>query len=212
MKKIAIFLISAILSMACVNTYAQTETNTTDGCSFRFVLSDPMGIGWHPERGIAVIVNGVDYGFVNLPWGTPSTEETLLLPSGEILFSWIGGAFHYLSNYFEIYNSLDELVYTSPDDHILPEGLFFTYQTECNIGINNYSSALHLYPNPASHVVNISGKNIAAIKIFNNIGQLINTYHNVNTINVSPYKAGIYIFNITTLEGNIKAFKVVITK
>jgi hypothetical protein len=212
MKKIVIFLISAILSMTCVNLSAQTERNQTDRCNFRFVLSDPMGFGWIPEAGITVTVDGVYYGFVNLPWGTPSVEETLLLPSGEVHFSWPDGiGFSPASNYFEIYNSLDELIYTSPDTPGLPES-FFTYQNECNVGINHYSSALQLYPNPASNVVHISGENIATIKIFNNIGQFINTYHNVNTINVSSYKAGIYVFNITTLEGNIKAFKVVITK
>jgi hypothetical protein len=90
--------------------------------------------------------------------------------------------------------------------------LFFTYQNECNVGINHYASGLQLYPNPASHVVNILGENIATVKVFNNLGQLINNYHNVNSINVSSYKAGIYIFNVTTIEGNTKAFKVLITE
>jgi hypothetical protein len=211
MKKNVIFLISAILSMTYVNLSAQTERNTINGCSFRFVLSDPAGFGWASGRGINVTVDDVDYGFVNLPWGTPSAEETLLLPSGEARFSWIGGIFQYVRHYFEIYNSSNDLIYTSPDDYNLPEGLFFTYQNECNVGINSYASALHLYPNPASNVVHISSENIASIKVFNSMGQLVNSYHNVNTINVSSYKAGIYIFNVLTIEGNTKAFKVLIT-
>jgi hypothetical protein len=212
MKKIVIFLISAILSMNCVNLYAQTEMNPTNGCSFRFVLESPIGTGWYPGAGIMVTVDGVEYGFVNLPWGTPSAEETLLLPSGEVHFSWPDGTmFDYYMNYFEIYNSLDELIYTSPEEFGLPES-FFIYQNDCDVSINNYTSALLLYPNPASNVVYISGENTATVKVFNNIGQLINTYHSVNTINVSSYKAGIYIFSIITNERNTKAFKVLITK
>jgi len=63
-----------------------------------------------------VTVDGVEYGFINLPWGTPSAEETLLLPSGEVHFSWPDGiVFSPNRHYFEIYNSFDELIYTSPD-------------------------------------------------------------------------------------------------
>jgi len=124
MKKFAIFLISATLLVCSFNLNAQT-----DGCQFRFVLSDPSGIGWPDGRGITVTVDDIEYGFVGLPWGIPSTEEILLLPSGLVNFSWTGGNLHYSSRYFEIYNSFDDLIYTSPD--YLPGELFFTYQNEC---------------------------------------------------------------------------------
>ena len=206
MKKFAIFLISATLLVCSFNLNAQT-----DGCQFRFVLGSPIGTGWAPEAGIRVTVDSVEYGFVNLPWGTPSAEKTLQLPSGEVHFSWPDGVgFNPLKHYFEIYNPLDELIYTSPDVPGLPES-FFIYQNDCIIGINNYSSSIKLYPNPANDVVHISGENIVTVMIFNNLGQLINIYHNTNNVNVSSYKRGIYIFNITTLEGNNKAFKILIT-
>jgi hypothetical protein len=117
--------------MTYVNLSAQTEMNPTEGCSFRFVLESPIGTGWAPEEGITVIVDGVEYGTLTLPWGTPSAEETLLLPSGEVHFLWEGGYFSTLRNYFEIYNSLDELIYTSPTTPPFIEELFFTYQNEC---------------------------------------------------------------------------------
>jgi hypothetical protein len=209
MKKITIFLISAILTMNCVNIYAQTEMNKTEGCNFRFVLESPYGVGWFPETGIMVTIDSVDYGFINLPLGVPSAEETLLLPSGKILFSWVGSTLAGNINYFEIYNSSDELIYTSPDLH--PAGLLFTYQNECNVSIDNYTSLLQIFPNPANNIVNILGKNIVSIQVFNNLGQLINNYHSVNSINVSSYKAGFYIFNVITAEGKTKAFKILIT-
>jgi len=206
MKKFAIFLISATLLISSVNLYAQT-----DGCKFRFVLKNPTGVvGWSSGVGIEVAIDGVNYGFLNLPWSTPSAEKTLLLPSGEIQFSWIGSALMGNVHYFEIYNSLDELIYTSPDYH---EGglVFFTYLNDCSVGINNYTASLQLYPNPTNYIVNISCENIANVKVYNSFGQLINTYHNVNSINVSSYRAGIHIFNVITNEGNSKVFKVLIT-
>jgi len=130
MKKFATFLISATLLATSVNLSAQTEKNQTDGCQFRFVLEDLAGFGWGTGPGIKITVDGVEYGFVTLPWGTPSAEETLLLPSGEIHFLWPDGVgFNSNRHYFEIYNSFDELIYTSPEE--LPDFLFFTYQNEC---------------------------------------------------------------------------------
>jgi len=87
MKKFVTFLISAMFLLTGINLSAQTEKNQTNGCYFRFVLEDPSGFGWAPEAGIVVTVDDVEYGFINLPWGTPSAEETLLLPSGEVHFS-----------------------------------------------------------------------------------------------------------------------------
>jgi len=146
MKKFVTFLISAILIITSVNLYAQTEMNNPkagklmnftnnvnfneeDGCIFRFVLKDLAGFGWGDEKGITVTVDGVDYGTQRLPWGTSSAEETLLLPSGEVHFFWEGDVFSATRHYFEIYNSFNELIYTSPE--MIPDWLFFTYQNEC---------------------------------------------------------------------------------
>jgi len=133
MKKFAIFLISATLLVCSFNLNAQT-----DGCTFRFVLKNPNAMGWSPEVGVKITVNDMNYGFLNLPWGTPvgeEREEIKLLPSGEIHFSWIG-YFNSLLHYFEIYNSSNELIYASPES--LPGELFFTYQNECCIALADF--------------------------------------------------------------------------
>jgi hypothetical protein len=295
MKKFVIFLISALLLANSINLNAQT-----DGCKFRFLLVSPLGIGWTPSYGLNITVDDIDYGTLNLPWLTPSTEYTLLLPSGEVKFYWVGAPLGGPEHYFEIYNALDELIYTSPYFH--PTGLLFTYQNECpecfpltdfegefnnetklvnlsweapeseyvtgfnifrndklidhvdstvnsyasqtdtletgdykfcivpvypyicdleekcfetyieNLGVKKYSSALSLYPNPSNNIVHITGENVANVKVFNKMGQLINNYNNTNCIDVSLYQADIYIFNITTVKGEIGVSKVVVTK
>jgi hypothetical protein len=309
MKKLVIFLISVILSMNCVNLYAQTKMNPAKGkvmnftnniineeeaCSFRFLLESPPGFGWIPDVGIEITVDGVDYGFLNLPWGTSFAEETLLLPSGEILFFWIGGTFSPSLHYFEIYNSSDELIYTSPDDWFYG-GLLFTYQNECpeciplsyfegeynsetklvslswtapesadltgfdifrngilhehvaattifytdntadledgdykycvvpvypfsctfeeecfetyisNVGINNYSSAFRLYPNPARDELRVTSDKlqVTSVEIFDVFGRKQNAECRKQkaegevVLNISHLAAGVYFIKLT---------------
>jgi len=81
-----------------------------------------------------------------------------------------------------------------------------------NLDIKKYSSALSLYPNPTNHIVHIAGENVANVKVFNKMGQLINNYNNTNRIDVSLYQTGIYIFNITTTKGEFGVYKVVVSK
>jgi len=154
MRKIVIFLISAILFLNCVNLSAQNPsckwngtpprfdnllnntdyniTNEEEGCSFRFELKSPTGFGWHPDTRIDIAVDGVDYGSVTLPYGTPSIEEIKLLPSGEVQFIWIGPYYSAGVNCFKIYNHENEMIYESPFPALLQEGeIFFTYQNEC---------------------------------------------------------------------------------
>jgi hypothetical protein len=292
MKKIIIFLFSVILTMNCVNAHI-----ASDPCNFKFVLWDDFPFGWPSTTGIAITVNEIDYGFVNLPWGTPSAEVIVLLPSGEVQMVWHGG--FVLGYHFEVYNPSDELIYTSPDDII--EEPFFTYQNECpeclpiidfegvyiqeeaqvnlswktpestaligfdiyrndilidhvdkttifysdstanlesgnykycvapvypfecnlddecfetpiNTGIKDYKDNIMIYPNPASNVVNITGTGIVNVKIFNNLGQLILTQHNTNTINVSGLQTGIYLLSIETLTKTTIQKKIIIQK
>ena len=288
------------------NTYSYSEkeqktyTTTRSGdelCNFRFVL-ESSGTGWFSSAGINITVDGVDYGFMNLAWGSAYAEEIVPLPSGEVQLFWTGNfssSFH-----FKVYNPLDELIYTSPQD--LNVGLFFTYQNECieclpitgfegvynaeehqvnlswkapesdnltgfdiyrndelivhvppttifysdntadleegdykycvvpvypsvcsldeecfetyisNVGITNYKDNILIYPNPARDIVNISGADIANVKVFNNMGQLILTQQNTNSIDVSELTNGIYILSIELLTGNITQKKIIINR
>ena len=205
MKKFAIFLISATLLICSVNLNAQT-----DGCQFRFVLGSPIGTGWAPGTGITVTVDSIEYGFVTLPWGTTSAEDTLQLPSGEVNFLWLSDiSFSISRNYFEIYNSLDELIYTSPNTSALPE-LFFTYQNECPVGIRSYTSDFLLYPNPVSNELRITNYELpfTDVKIFDVLGKMQcfdfaqqPKAENTIVINVSNLPNGIYFVMIKTEKG-----------
>jgi len=82
--------------------------------------------------------------------------------------------------------------------------------TNIYVGIKTYSSILHLYPNPANNTVNITGADIANVKVFNNTGQLILNEYNTNEINVSKLPNGIYILSIEISTGYIIYKKIII--
>ena len=140
MKKIITFLLSVTLLMNYVNLaaneyiYSENEQKNrfeNDLCEIRIFMWNTGGTGWHNNTGIEITVDGVDYGIVKLPhaFETYEGEETVLIPSGEVLFSWIGN-FQYTLYGFKIYNFSDELIYTSPNAQ-LPVGVFFNYTNEC---------------------------------------------------------------------------------
>jgi len=309
MKKTVTFLFSVILIMNYVNLaandyiYSENENKANannDLCEIKILMWNTGGFGWKNNTGIEITVDGVNYGIIKLPYdfNIYEGEETVLIPSGEVLFLWVGHFDTPLIG-FEIYNTLGELIYTSPD--YIPEGLFFTYPNECPhfveclpitdlkgeyipdikqvnltwtapestdlkgfdiyrndelidhlspstvsysdntaeleeenykycvipvypdecdledecidniyVGIITYSSILHLYPNPANNVVHISGTDVSNTKIFNNIGQLILTQDQKNTINVSNLPNGIYILSVETITKQITQKKLII--
>jgi len=310
MKKLIIFLLSVILTLNSATfaaneyTYSENEPKTyaterfeNEMCEIRIFMWSTDGTGWYNNSGVVITVDAVDYGTVKLPhaFETFEGEETVLIPSGEVLFSWIGT---FPTNYigFEIYNTLGELIYTCPN--YLPAGLFFTYQNECptyadclpisdfegvyapdikqinltwgapesayltgfdiyrndelidhvspatvsysndieengvykycvipvypfvcnldqecfeaTVGITSYNHNILIYPNPANNIIHIAGIDVAHIKIFNNIGQLILTQQHTNTLNVSALQNGIYFLSIETPTGHTTQKKLII--
>ena len=92
------------------------------------------------------------------------------------------------------------------------EAIFWSFTTGVK-GISNPEIRnVKVYPNPASSTVNIEGENIASITVYNNLGQHIAQYGNVNTVDVSSYSTGIYFFNILTSEGRVERTKVIVAR
>jgi hypothetical protein len=92
------------------------------------------------------------------------------------------------------------------------ESTFAESVVESNcLKINELVNSVAVYPNPANSMITIIAKDFVKVEIYNSMGQLVNSYEQVNVVDVSSYKAGIYFFKIATLEGGIKYFKVVVT-
>ncbi len=80
------------------------------------------------------------------------------------------------------------------------------------VGIENLDDSVIVYPNPANDIINIEGVNISIVNIYNNVGQLVITQENANSINISSLNAGVYMINIITEDGDTLVKKVVVRK
>jgi len=70
-----------------------------------------------------------------------------------------------------------------------------------------------VYPNPASSQINIGAENVSRVEIYNAAGQLV--YSNnaeVSVIDASDFDNGLYLVNITEVDGTVTSQKIVIKK
>jgi len=81
------------------------------------------------------------------------------------------------------------------------------------LAINNieeYENTVVLFPNPTNSILNIESKtSITEIKIYNQLGQLVLSSSNKNTIDLSSVSQGLYFVKIKDENGNIGTQKVV---
>jgi hypothetical protein len=84
------------------------------------------------------------------------------------------------------------------------------------VGIEEVATGIaKVYPNPAHSIINIEGKLMESITIFNSVGQMVKALQangDIIQINISNFVIGNYIFRISYLDGSTENIKVVITK
>jgi len=149
---------------------------------------------------------------VNLAWKAPESDDLIRFDifRNDILIAHLPPSIvFYSDNTAELedgdYKYCAVPVY--PSECTFDEKCFKTY---INIGVKNYKDNILVYPNPANNIVTISGIDVANVKIFNNIGQLLLNEYNTNEINASKLTNGIYILSIETLTGNTIQKKLII--
>lgn len=68
-----------------------------------------------------------------------------------------------------------------------------------------------IYPNPVSNILNIEGKSIKRIEIYNYIGQLVGVQTmNCHQIDFSGYKSGIYLLKIIDINDHAECKQIVV--
>lgn len=78
---------------------------------------------------------------------------------------------------------------------------------------SHYFDQLTISPNPAKTIVTISGATISKLEIFNAMGQIIaSKVENINTVNVSSYNSGIYLFKLYNGNNEFTVQRVVIVR
>lgn len=69
---------------------------------------------------------------------------------------------------------------------------------------------ISIYPNPAIDMVTIDGIEASEVEVFNNLGQMMASFHNANELNVSGFPEGVYLLRVTSTDGNILTNRLVI--
>ena len=83
---------------------------------------------------------------------------------------------------------------------------------QCNeVGINEHSNSVSIYPNPANTTVTINAKDFAKVEVYNTVGQLIET-KTTPTVEVASYNTGVYFFKVYDVYNNSITKCVMVTK
>jgi len=72
-----------------------------------------------------------------------------------------------------------------------------------------------VYPNPASNVINIDAEDICKVEIYNAAGQLVYSNSGMTDnlkIETNSFENGIYVVNITNVDGQISSQRIVVKK
>ena len=75
---------------------------------------------------------------------------------------------------------------------------------------NETSLSVSVYPNPSKGEVTIEGVEVAEIKVYNGLGQMVKTFQGSNEINVSGLAEGIYLLRILDTDGKVYTNKITI--
>jgi len=150
---------------------------------------------------------------VNLTWKSPENDDIIgfdIYRNDELIEHIPPATIFYSDNTAELEDGDYKycVIPVYPSICNMEDECFETYIS--NVGITNYKDHIMIYPNPATNFINISGDMVSEIKMYNNIGQLILTQHNTNTINVSGLTNGIYLLAIETSTGYNTQTKLII--
>ena len=113
-------------------------------------------------------------------------------------------AFHNIlrnsANYDYSYNYIDdiELNYTA---NIEEETSKAVADENGDMDINSYLESIAVYPNPTTGVLHIDAMDVQKVECYNQMGQLVGVYDNVNDLSISELSNGVYTLRITVPQG-----------
>ena len=79
------------------------------------------------------------------------------------------------------------------------------------LGVTDLSAETKLYPNPTEGIFTVEGANVAKVEVYNLVGQKVYVEQNRKvTIDACEWNKGIYLVNITDLNGAVETKKLVV--
>lgn len=139
--------------------------------------------------------------------GTNTFTTTITPPSGAVLGTTTMRIRLHDSSYGPMSDPCGESDYGEVEDY----SLNVSYAVSAKL--KNENNSILVYPNPANTVVNISGKNISSVRIYNVLGQSVLEKEMINdklSIDVSKLNKGIYIVKFESTGSEVYSKKLTI--
>ncbi len=182
-------------------------------------------MGWIREEEAVVSCNpvrdleaetGGDVSQVYLHWTEPEPGSTgnllgyLIQKNGELLEELLEMP-EYVDNEVEFFQTYEYVVIAVFDDNCESACAPLSIELIPD-AVPEYSKEAKAYPNPAQNMLHIEGTGLTEVEVFNIMGQsILNINDNIETVDISHLKNGIYFIRIKTTEGE-KTVKMVIKK
>ena len=182
-------------------------------------------MGWIREEEVVVSCNpvrdleaetGGDVSQVYLHWSEPESGSTgnllgyLIQKNGELLEELLEMP-EYVDNEVEFFQTYEYVVIAVFDDNCESACAPLSIELIPD-AVPEYSKEAKAYPNPAQNMLHIEGTGLTEVEVFNIMGQsILNINDNIETVDISHLKNGIYFIRIKTTEGE-KTVKMVIKK
>ena len=98
--------------------------------------------------------------------------------------------------------------YTQPVFAVLDPHHFWI---ESNVGFAEFSTKLHVYPNPTTGQFTVEGANVAKVEVYNLVGQKVHEAEGKSvSIDAAEWNKGIYLVNIIEENGAVTTKKLVV--
>ena len=82
---------------------------------------------------------------------------------------------------------------------------------ESNVGLAEFSTKLHVYPNPTTGQFTVEGANVAKVEVYNLVGQKVHEAEGKSvSIDAAEWNKGIYLVNIIEENGAVVTKKLVV--
>jgi hypothetical protein len=190
---------------------------TYKGCNDRmgWIREEEVVVSCNPVRDLEAETGG-DVSQVYLHWSEPESGSTgnllgyLIQKNGELLEELLEMP-EYVDNEVEFFQTYEYVVIAVFDDNCESACAPLAIELIPD-AVPEYSKEAKVYPNPAQNMLHIEGTGLTEVEVFNIMGQsILNINDNIETVDISHLKNGIYFIRIKTTEGE-KTVKIVIKK
>jgi len=150
------YTVTALYPGSCIPFGVTKTIIVGDMCMFKIVMQGDENDSWNDGLGgscsIDVISGSTTYGTATMPYDSYDATSFIVVPSGELKFSWIFTGGYPNECQFQIYNSAGTVIHSSSPSSgnggngmTGVSGVFFTYENDCEGGTEPGDNLYNIY-------------------------------------------------------------------